>query len=82
MKTPPVKESNPDKRGCQRTVRDTKRLLTRNAREIFLAKKNKGTVRLIVQSYLLNVYGLLGKSDQKDSWQFQQSIYDTCLVDP
>ena len=37
---------------------------------------------LCVQSYLLNVYGLLGKSDQKDSWQFQQSIYDACLGDP
>ena len=36
----------------------------------------------VVQSYLLNAYGLLGKSDQYDSWQFQQSIYDACLVDP
>ena len=25
----------------------------------------------VVQSYLLNAYGLLGKSDQQDSWQFQ-----------
>ena len=35
-----------------------------------------------VRSYLLNEYGLLGKPDQKDSWQFQYSIYDACLVDP
>ena len=34
------------------------------------------------RSYLLSAYGLLGKPDQWDSWQFQLSIYDVCLVDP
>ena len=32
-----------------------------------------------VRSYLLNAYGLLGKPDQQDSRQFQQSIYDACF---
>ena len=36
----------------------------------------------VVQCYLLNADGLLGKPDQQDSWQFQQSIYGACLGDP
>ena len=36
----------------------------------------------VVRSYIINVYGLLGKSDQYDSWQFQQSINGACLGDP
>ena len=36
----------------------------------------------VVRIYLPNVDGLLGQSDQCDSWQFQQSIYYTCLGDP